>query len=156
MFKWKHLQKTRTSNQRHLSVLVFEIDLILPQKQERATKSSKKQEMENGNTPQKPKRATTSNKKQQRAFFHSHFHLFTLTFDLWKVVDIKSNENPERASVGKEKKRKAAEGDEEQQKAKTNIGAGQTKMSNKKPKRATNVTESLRLGISVYCSNDDL
>ena len=48
MFKWKHLQKperatkSQKSNQRHLPVLDFEIDLILPQKQERATKSSKK------------------------------------------------------------------------------------------------------------------
>ena len=36
-------QKAKTNNQRHLPVLVFEIELILSRKQERATKSNKKQ-----------------------------------------------------------------------------------------------------------------
>ena len=56
-------QKAITSNKRHLPVLVFEIELILSQKQERATKSSKRQRTANGNTYQKPKRATKSNKE---------------------------------------------------------------------------------------------
>ena len=56
-------QKAITSNKRHLPVLVFEIELILSQKQERATKSSKRQRTANGNTHQKPKRATKSNKE---------------------------------------------------------------------------------------------
>ena len=59
-------QKAITSNKRHLPVLVFEIELILSQKQERATKSSKRQPGQrtaNGNTHQKPKRATKSNKE---------------------------------------------------------------------------------------------
>ena len=37
-------QKVKTSNQSHLPVLVFEIELILSQKQERATMSSKNNE----------------------------------------------------------------------------------------------------------------
>ena len=39
----KEQQKAIASNQRHLPVLVFKIEVILSQKQERATKSSKKQ-----------------------------------------------------------------------------------------------------------------
>ena len=56
-------QKTKTSNKRHLPVLVFEIELILCQKQGRATKSSKRHRMANGNTHQKPQRATKNNKE---------------------------------------------------------------------------------------------
>ena len=89
-------QKAITSNKRHLPVLVFEIELILSQKQERATKSSKRQRTANGNTHQKPKRATKS-------IFHSHFHSFAPVLDQWKVVYIKSNEKPERATTGNEK-----------------------------------------------------
>ena len=64
--------KAKTSNQRHLPVLVFEIELILSQKQERTTKSSKKQRTANGNTPKNPKRAT-------KRIFHSIFiHLLQL------------------------------------------------------------------------------
>ena len=62
MFKWKHRQKAKARNQKHLPVLVFEIELILSQKQERATKSSKQQRTANGNTPPKPKRATKEKK----------------------------------------------------------------------------------------------
>ena len=54
-------KKPKTSNQRYLPVLVFEIELILSQKQERTTKSSKKQRMPNGNMPQ-------NQNEQQRAF----------------------------------------------------------------------------------------
>ena len=76
-------QKAKTSNQRHLPVLAFEIELILSQKRQRTTKSSKKQRRANGNTlqkpGQKPKRATRTNKKQQRAFFIPIFiHLLQL------------------------------------------------------------------------------
>ena len=60
-------QKAKASNQRHLPVLVFEIQLILSQKQERASKSIKKQCM-NDKWKHTPK-TKTSNKKQQRAFF---------------------------------------------------------------------------------------
>ena len=77
----------------------FKTELILSQKQERATKSIKNQRTANGNTPQKPKRA----KKQQRAFFIPIFiHLLQL-WAFWQVVDIKSNEKPERVTTGNEK-----------------------------------------------------
>ena len=61
--KQNEQRKAKTSNQRHLPVLVFEIELILSQKQERTMKSSKKHRTANGNMPQKPKRATKSNKE---------------------------------------------------------------------------------------------
>ena len=41
--KPKRATKAKTNNQRHLPVLVFEIEMILSQKQDRATKRSKKQ-----------------------------------------------------------------------------------------------------------------
>ena len=67
--------KSKTGNQRHLPVLVFEIELILFQIQKRAT----------------------------RSIFHSQFHSFASTLDLWKVAGIKgSNEKPERATTGNE------------------------------------------------------
>ena len=56
-------QEAITSNKRHLPVLVFEIELILSQKQERTTKRSKRQRTANGDMHQKPKRATKSNKE---------------------------------------------------------------------------------------------
>ena len=56
-------QTAMTSNKRHSPDLVFEIELIISQKQERATTSSKRKRMANGNTNQKPKRATKSNKE---------------------------------------------------------------------------------------------
>ena len=56
-------RKAKTSNQRHLPVLVSETVLILSQKRERTTKSSINQPTAKGNTPPKPKRATKSNKE---------------------------------------------------------------------------------------------
>ena len=50
------------------------------------------------------------------------------------MVDIKSNEKPERATTGNEKQRKAGKGTEERQKAKTDIGAEKTKTSSKRQK----------------------
>ena len=91
-------QKAIMGNKRHLPVLVFAIELILSQKQERATKNSKRQQTANGNTHQKPKRATKSNKEH-----------FSFPFSFIRansgpmVVDIKSNEKPERATTGNEK-----------------------------------------------------
>ena len=132
-------QKAITSNKRHLSVLVFETELILSQKQERATKSSKRQRTANGNTHQKPKRAT---KKQQRAFFipiFIHSHQFW-TYGRWLISRaMKSLKEQRRA---KKKQRKAAKSYEEQQKATTDIGAGKTKTGKKRPKRATEGTKS--------------
>ena len=43
-------QKAIMSNKRHLPVLVFETELILSQKQEKATKGSERQRTANGNT----------------------------------------------------------------------------------------------------------
>ena len=75
--------------------------------------------------------------KATKNIFHSHFHSFASTLDLWKVVDIKSKEKPGRATTGNEKQRNAAKSYEVQYKAKTDIGAGKTKTGNKEPKRAT-------------------
>ena len=121
-------QKAITSNKRHLPILGFEIELILSQKQERATKSNRRQRTANGNTHQKPKQAT-------KTIFHSYFHSFAPILDLWEVIDIKSNEKPERATT--DGQRKAAKSYEEHQKATTDIGAGKTKTGKKKPRRAT-------------------
>ena len=112
MFKWKHLQKAKTSNQRHLPVLVFEIELIISQKQERATKGSK------SNEQQMETRPKNQNEQQKTTkIFHSHFHSFASTLDLWKVAGIKSNEKPERATTGNEKQRKVLKSNEGQLKA---------------------------------------
>ena len=70
---------------------------------------------------------TKNQNEQQKAtksIFHSHFHSFVPILDLWKVVDIKSNEKPEKATTGNEKQRKAAKSYEEQQKATTDMVAG--------------------------------
>ena len=48
----------------------------------------------------------TSNNEQQKAtksIFHSHFHSFASTLDLWRVVGIKSSEKPERATTTNKK-----------------------------------------------------
>ena len=83
----------------------------------------------------------TSNKKQQRAFSFP-FSFICFNSDLWKVVDIKSNEKPERvnnekpkATKSSKKQRRATESNEEQQKAKRDNGAGKTKTGNKRHKK---------------------
>ena len=73
-------QKAKTINQRHLPVLVFEIELILSQKQEQATKSSRKKRTANGNTPQKPGGATKSN-KEHFSFPFSFIHASSGTME---------------------------------------------------------------------------
>ena len=69
MLKWKHLQKTKTSNKRYLPVLVFEIELIISQKQERAAKGIERQMETN----------TKNQNEQQKALLFSlnkeHFSL---------------------------------------------------------------------------------
>ena len=45
--------------------------------------------------------------KATKSIFHSQFHSFASTLDLLKVVDIKSNEKPKRATTGNEKQQKA-------------------------------------------------
>ena len=101
-------QKAIKSNKRHLPVLVFEIELILSQKQERATK---------GNELQMETCTKNQNEQQEakKSLFHSHFHSFAPILDLWKVVDIKSNEKPERATKSSEKQQKATKSNKKQQ-----------------------------------------
>ena len=61
----------------------------------------------NGKWKHAPK-TKTSNKKQQKSIFHSHFHSIAPILELWKVVEIKSNEKPERATTGNEKAMKSS------------------------------------------------
>ena len=124
----KPKRATKSHNKRHFPVLVFKIELILSQKQERATKSTKRQRTANGNTHQKPKRTIKS-------IFHSHFHSFAPILDLWKAVDIKSNEKPERATTGNGKQQKATTSNNGQRSWKTKTGK-------KKSRRATKGTKS--------------
>ena len=134
-----------TSKKRHLPVLVFEIELILSQKQERSTKSSEKQQKAMETRPKnqnEQQRASKSNKEH----FSFPFSFICFNLDLLKVVDIKSNEKPERtttsnkrqqkATKGNERQRKAVKSNEEQQKAKTDNVAGKTKTGNKRHKKS--------------------
>ena len=126
--------KAKTNNQSLLPVSVFKIELILSQKQQ-ATKSSKKQGTANGNTHQKPKRATKS-------IFHSHFHSFASTLDVWKVVSkaMKSQKEQQRATKSSKKQRRAAKSNKKQKR--TSELENQNGKLNKKPKRATKGTKS--------------
>ena len=125
MLRWKHSQKKAKRATKSIDLLVFEIEL-------------------KGNERQMETPTKNQLNEQQRAakgIFRSHFHSFAPILDLWKVVDIKSNEKPERAT-GNEKQWKAAKSYEEQQKATTDIGAGKTKTGKKKQRRATKGTKS--------------
>ena len=132
-------QNAKTSNQAHLPVLVFEMELI----QQRAAKSR----TANGNKHQKPKRATKINKKEQ-----SIFYSFAPLLDLWKVVNIKSNENPKRATMRNNKKQEQrratksnAKSNEEQQSAtKSNEEQRRAMKSNEEQRRATKSNEKQR------------
>ena len=133
-------QKAITSNKRHLPVLVFEIELILidlknKNEQRRAAEGNERQTETHTKNQNEQQKAT-------KIIFHSHFHSFAPILDLWKMVDIKSNEKPERATTGNEKQWKAAKSYEEQQKATMDIGPGKTKTGKKKPRRATKATKS--------------
>ena len=75
------------------------------------------------------------NSKWKHAPKRATFHSFVSTLDLWKVVDIKTNEKPERATTSNEKQQKAAKSNKEQQKANTDIRAGKTKTGNKRHKK---------------------
>ena len=78
IFKKRAKRATKTSNQRQMPVLAFQKELILSQKQEQATKSSKKQRTADGNMSQKPKRATKSNKEDFHSFSSIVTHLLQL------------------------------------------------------------------------------
>ena len=124
-------QKAVTSSKRHLPVLVFEIELILSQKQEKATKGSKRQRTANGNTHQKPKPATKSNKER-----------FSFPFSF-----IRTNSGPMEGGCrhqdqGKARKsnkgqRKAMKSSEKLRRATKSNNGHWTKTGKKKPRQAT-------------------
>ena len=104
MLKWKHLQYTKTRNQRHFPVLVFEIELILSQKQERATKSSKKRR-----TATRPKNQNEQ-QKATKSTFHSHFHslLQLWTNERWLISRTMENQREQqRATTSSKNLRRA-------------------------------------------------
>ena len=95
-----------------------------------------------GNERQMETRTKNQNEKQKatKSIFHSHFHSFSPILDLWKVVDIKINEKPERATTGNETQ--YMKSSKKLRKATTDIGAGKTKTGKKKSRRATKGTKS--------------
>ena len=132
-------QKAITSNKRHLPVLVFEIELILSQKQERATKSSKTQRTANGNTHQKPKRATKSN-KEHFSFPFSFIRTSSgpveggLYQEQWKAR--KSNDGQRKAMKSSKKLRRATKSNNGHQSWKNQNGQEKTKTSNEGHKKS--------------------
>ena len=132
-------QKAITSNKRHLPVLVFEIELILSQKQERATKSSKRQRTANGNTHQKPKRATKSN-KEHFSFPFSFIRTSSgpveggLYQEQWKAR--KSNDGQRKAMKSSKKLRRATKSNNGHQSWKNQNGQEKTKTSNEGHKKS--------------------
>ena len=146
----KRATKGRNENQMHLPVLVFEIELIriLSQKQERAMKSNRKQRTTNGNTPQKPKRAIKN-------IFHSHFHSFASALDLWKVVDIKTNENHIEQQRATKSSKIATKSNKKQQKVQKSKGiqAYNETVSEKYRSLPTDALITLKLEKdALYCS----
>ena len=112
MLKWKHPQKNQneqqkaiTSNKRHLPVLIFEIELILSQKQEKASKGSKRQRTANGNTHQRPKRATKSNKEH-----------FSFPFSFIRTNSGPRSDKKQQRTSGLEKPKRARKNQDEQRK----------------------------------------
>ena len=96
--KPKQATKSHNEQQKEFACFAFEIESILSQKQERATKSSKRQRKANGNTHQKPKRAT---KKQQRAFFipiSIHSHQFW-TYGRWLISRAMTSQKEQRRAT---------------------------------------------------------
>ena len=82
----KHGPKTKTSNKKQQRVLLIPMFIHLFQLWAYGRLTS---------------RAMKSQKEQQKATkstFDTHVHSFVPTLGLWKVVDIKSNEKPERAT----------------------------------------------------------
>ena len=90
-------KKNKTSNQRHLPVLVLEIELILSQKQERAMESSKnnKRQMET-----RPKIQNEQQKQQQAFFIPIFIHLFQLwTYGRWLTSRVKKNQKEQKPQL---------------------------------------------------------
>ena len=77
--------------------------------------------------------------KATKSIFHSHFYSFASTLDLWKVVDINSNEKPERATTANEKQQKATRSSKKQ---KRTSEQEKPKRTIKNRKRATKGTKS--------------
>ena len=80
-----------------LLVLVFRTNKN--KKEHRRAAKGNKRQMETHTKNQSEQQKATKSKN----IFCSHFHSFAPILDLWKVVDIKSNEKPERATTGSEK-----------------------------------------------------
>ena len=122
MFKWKHLQKTKTSNKKPKRATK---DICLFWFRERTGSKSEERQMET--------RAKNQNEQQKATeiIFHSNLHSITSILDIWKVVDIKSNEKPE-SNNGQEKTAKSYE---EQYVAETDNGAGKSKTGKMSKKR---------------------
>ena len=126
--------KAKMSSQMHLPVLVFEIELILSQKQEPATKEQQKPT--NGKWKRVPKTKTktktsaiTSNKKQQRAFF---FPIFIHLLQLWAHGKCLTS----RAMKNQKEQQQTTKGSKKQQNA-TKTNKKQKRTSElEKPKRA--------------------
>ena len=125
----KPKRATKSKNEQPKAFACFgfsaRIDFLF-QKQERTTKSSKKQQMANGNIPPKPKRATTSDKKQQRAFFIPILiHLLQFwAYGRWLIS---------RAMKNQKEQQRAMKSSKEQQETKANIWVKKLKTGNKKP-----------------------
>ena len=88
---------------------------------------------------------TKNQNEQQKAtksIFHSHFHSFAPILNLWKVVDIKSNEKPERATKSNEKQWKAAKATKSNKKQ-------QRTSELEKPKRARKNQDKQRMAQKV-------
>ena len=134
MLKWKHPQKTKRAtkslNEQQKAFACFgfcdRINLKNKKEQRRAAKGNERQ-ME----------TRTKNQKATKSIFHSHFHSFAPILDQWKVVDIKSNEKPERATT-------ATKSNEKQQKAMKSNKKQQRKSELEKPKRARNNQDEQR------------
>ena len=92
-----------------------------------------------GNKRQMETRTKYQNEKQKatKSIFHSHFHSFAPILDLWKVVDIKSNKKPVRATTGNEsskKLRRATKSNKGHRSWKHQNGQEKTKTSNERHK----------------------
>ena len=121
--------KTKASNKSHLPILVFEIELILSQKQE-SYEEQQKVTKANGNTHQKPKRTAKSNKEHFFTPIFIHSHQFW-TYGRWlisRALKSQKNNGRKRKAMKSSKKLRRAT------KATTDIGAGKTKTGKKKTK----------------------
>ena len=132
-------QKAITSNKRHLPILVYEIELVLSQKQE---KQEEQRKATNGKWKHAPK-TKTSNKKQQRAFsipIFIHSHEFW-TYGRWLISRaMKSEKEQGRATKSNERQQlKATKSNKKQQRTSE---LEKPKRARKKARRATKGTKS--------------